>query len=165
MLSILHEFSYPILQTISYFKEQYYFHFPNFKKKSQRRMTYPSHRAVKWLSWHLMPGQSVPQSPLPDFSLGWVGLEELALITSIQAPVGSTFLLILAYFLFFQVCPFINSWLYNLNPQVANELISKWWRWKGTGILQEKAPTLLHTSSPLPWPHLILLSDWNQNGP
>lgn len=108
------------------------------KKKSQRRMTYPSHRTVKWLSWHMMPGQSVPQSPLPDFSLGWVGLEELALITPIQAPVGSTFLLILAYFLIFQVCPFINSWLYNLNPQVANELMSKWWWWKGMEYSRRK---------------------------
>uniref|UniRef100_A0A673V022 Lipid-binding serum glycoprotein N-terminal domain-containing protein n=1 Tax=Suricata suricatta TaxID=37032 RepID=A0A673V022_SURSU len=26
-----------------------------------------------------------------------------------------------------KMCPFINSWLYNLNPQVTNQLISKCW--------------------------------------
>ncbi|KAB1262517.1 putative BPIFA4P protein [Camelus dromedarius] len=43
--------------------------------------------------------------------------------------------------LILQVCPLINSWLYNLNPQVANELISKCWQWEGTGTLWEKTPT------------------------
>lgn len=80
-----------------------------------------------------------PSKPLIWFSpqMGW--LRRTCLDYSIQAPVCSTFLLTLAYFLIFQVCPFINSWLYNLNPQVANELMSKWWRWEGTEILQEKA--------------------------
>lgn len=76
----------------------------------------------------MIPRQSVPQTPLPGCPLGWVGLEEeLALITPIQALIGRVLLLTLAYFLVFQVSPFINSWLYNLSPQVSSELISKCW--------------------------------------
>uniref|UniRef100_A0A8C8YSM0 Lipid-binding serum glycoprotein N-terminal domain-containing protein n=1 Tax=Prolemur simus TaxID=1328070 RepID=A0A8C8YSM0_PROSS len=71
-----------------------------------------------------------------------------------------------------KLCPVINRWLYELDLHEVNELISKYWKWGGTGTLWEKAqtpPLPFSTHPPLPHPNTSLSPKISpllrQNGP